>query len=476
MRNVFRTVLVSLVFVHVAVASPLDDYVAKKDASYQWRVIDEGTVTPLVAYKEIILTSQTWQGRDWHHRLHIFYPAQAKRISQVYLFITGGGWNDEEEKQREERLRKERESHATSGTPTTKPKREPRIEEVLATHVVTSTQTPMAVLSNVPRQPIFDGKSEDRIISYTMDEYLRTGDPTWLLLLPMTKSAVRAMDAIEEFARKEWKSDLTGFVVGGASKRGWTTWLTSAVDKRVKACSPIVIDVLNFDAQMKHQLASYGHYSEQINDYTERNLPEKWQTPRGKQLLTIVDPYFYLDRVTQPKFLILGTNDPYWTLDALNIYWDDMKGEKYVLYVANKGHAPIDMPRLFATFSSLVLKAAGKLTFPQMTWDLKATADGLRLKIDADKPLEHAWAYIATSPTRDFRKSKWHHEEMTASGRGYVHMLPMPEQGYAAMYGEALFKLEGGQPLYLCTNVKIIGPGPETPAEPAKAPQPSPSK
>ena len=47
---------------------------------------------------------------------------------------------------------------------------------------------------------------------------------------------------------------IENFVVAGGSKRGWTTCCTAAIDKRVLAAVPIVIDVLNVNANMQHHV------------------------------------------------------------------------------------------------------------------------------------------------------------------------------------------------------------------------------
>ena len=94
----------------------------------------------------------------------------------------------------------------------------------------------------VPNQPLVfekDGvaRDEDDLVAYTWEKFLESGDERWPARLPMTKAAVRAMDAVSAFAASPAGGNATvsSFVVSGASKRGWTTWTTAAVDRRVVA-------------------------------------------------------------------------------------------------------------------------------------------------------------------------------------------------------------------------------------------------
>src|SRR5690606_41540060 len=109
-----------------------------------------------------------------------------------------------------------------------------------------------------------------------------------------------------------------------ASKRGWTSWLTAAVDARVMAVAPMVIDVLNMRAQMDHQRATWGELSDEIQDYAALDLPTRLRTDRGSALLSMVDPFSYRAELTKPKLIMLSTNDRYWPLDALKLYWSEL--------------------------------------------------------------------------------------------------------------------------------------------------------
>src|SRR5690606_20307236 len=98
---------------------------------------------------------------------------------------------------------------------------------------------------------------------------------SWPLLFPMVKSAVRGMDAVQALVKEKAKKEVNRFVFSGASKRGWTTWLASAVeDPRLVAIGPMVIDMLNMPETLNYQYKTYGEYSIQIEDYTKLGIAQ----------------------------------------------------------------------------------------------------------------------------------------------------------------------------------------------------------
>lgn len=420
-RIIFVTLL--LLLIQTIGNADIFEYVGKEDASYKWEKVGQEPLPNDATKTELKLTSQTWQGIVWEHRIRIVKPKDVKNPTLVSLFITGSG----------------------SG----------RDELIYGSAVASGTGAPLAILHDIPNQPLFDGLREDDLIAHTFLKALETGDEEWPLLFPMTKGAVRAMDAIQEFFKQELDTEVNGFVVAGGSKRGWTTWLTAVVDDRPKGILPAVYDNLDLTRQMEHQLEAWGDYSEQIEPYTTRNIPQRLKEESVRGLGTLVDPYTYRDRVTVPKLIVNGTNDRYWPLDALNIYYDDLVGEKYILYVPNKGHDVGDAKRIIGDWTAFFRKVSGDINFPKLSWDFQKKQDGVELVVKSDIEPVKAVAWITESPTRDFRDAVWQELEMPREDSIYRYILKKPEQGYAAIFGEAVYK-SGGPEFFLSTNVYIL--------------------
>ena len=156
-----------------------------------------------------------------------------------------------------------------------------------------------------------------------------------------------------------------------------------------------------------------------------------------------------------PKLIVIGTNDRYWPLDALDIYYDDLVGDKYILYVPNKGHGVDDMERIIGDIVGFFLRVEGEAKFPELMWDYEEKDDGVELFIMSDIEPASVSVWTTTSPTRDFREAVWQAAKMTPEGSNYKYTLERPEQGYAAVFGEAVYK-SNGRNFYLSTQVYIL--------------------
>ncbi|MDA1232154.1 MAG: PhoPQ-activated protein PqaA family protein, partial [Planctomycetota bacterium] len=264
---------------------------------------------------------------------------------------------------------------------------------------------------------------------------------------PMAKSAVKAMDALEQFSEQQFEQPLKGFVITGASKRGWTSWLTSVVDKRIIATAPIVIDTLNFPKQMTHQKKTWGFYSEQIDDYTRKGLVHDDGIPRDgreSELWKMMDPYTYRAQLTLPKLLVVGANDRYWSVDAMSLYWDDLVGQKHIHRAPNGGHGLDDgKENALKTIAVFFRLAAANKTFPEFEWKPQVTESevGLTMTPSGDPSATRLW--VARSASNDFRESKWISQELDRNDRDFSGVAPRTLKEHVAVFGEAEYEYEG---------------------------------
>ena len=425
----------------LAFGTALDDYVAAPDENYKYSVVKTITGPGYTGYV-LDMTSQAWRSKSevnrtlWQHWLTIVKPDNATADTAL-LWINGG--------------------NNGGSAPSS-------IDPILGA-VASQVNTVIADLRMVPNQPLVfpDGgrpRSEDAIIAYTFDKYVKTGDATWPLLLPMVKSAVRAMDTVHDHLSKVsgGKTNISKFVVSGGSKRGWTTWLTAAVDKRVIAIIPAVIDVLNMDEQMKHHFSAYGFYSNAIEDYEEMKVFQRLDTPEGQALIKFVDPYEYRDRYTIPKFGVNSTGDQFFLPDSAQFYFHDLPGEKYLRYVPNTDHGlnSIEAPMSLIVFYKSILAGSAR---PKFTWEVKD--DGSIVVKTTTTPTQvNLWQ--ATNPKkRDFRLETigavWKSSPLAAEGTNtYIAKVPEPEEGWTAFFVELVFDSGSLIPFKFTTEVHVV--------------------
>jgi PhoPQ-activated pathogenicity-related protein len=395
------------------IPTALQEYVAADDDAFEWKIRGKDRHDGCLIY-DIDLTSQEWQGITWKHAMSAFVPEELRHEDTVLLYITGGSNGDRPDED----------------------------DLAMGCKLATLAQMPVAFLHHVPNQPLLGDKEEDDLISETFLRYLDTKDPKWPLLFPMVKSAVRAMDALEGIAQQEYGAAINRFVVTGGSKRGWTTWLSAVADERVAGIAPIVIDTLNFPPQMKHQMETWGEYSEQIADYTAKGLVDVMLKQPEIPLWRWVDPYTYRSQLTLPKLLINGTNDRYWVIDALNLYWDGLVGDKHVLYVPNAGHGLDDgREAALTTLAVFAQHVAMQMPLPNLTWKHDDDGNQMRLVVRSKDEPKAVRLWVAHSEDKDFRPDRWDATEISANGDGtYVAHVEKPASGHVAFFAEAIYR------------------------------------
>ncbi len=411
----------------------LDRYVAAPDSHYKYEIVKTVPGKGYTLYV-VDLTSQQWRTEKevdhpiWKHWLTIVKPDEVK--SNIgFLYINGGDNND----------------------------KVPDKPDVGGLAMALATNSVAAEIHQIPNQPLVfadDGKPrvEDQMIAYTWDRFLKGGDDNWPARLPMTKAVVRAMDTITAVTKS-----VDRFVVAGGSKRGWTTWTTAAVDKRVVAIAPLVIDLLNVPKSFDHHYRAYGAWADAIGDYKAMGVMDWIGTKRYRELLDEVEPYSYRDRYTMPKYIISAAGDQFFLPDSSQFYWNGLKGEKYLRYVPNADHSlrgSDARESVLAYYESIV----NNTPRPQMTW--KFEKDGAIHVVTKTKPSEVKLWQATDEKARDFR--------VVTVGKAYTsstlaekspgvfeaNVVP-PAKGWTAYFIELTYPT-GKHAMKLTTAVRVV--------------------
>ena len=421
----------------------LKDYVHAVDSTFRFEIV-HSVSGEAYDYHVLKMYSQHWLSPDivdqteWWHWVSIVVPKETP-YSTAMLWIGGGSTNS-------------------------KLPEEPN-ELILA--AATQTNSVVAQIHNIPFQPItfandtFGERYEDEIISYGWRKFLEGGakdqDAIWLARFPMTKAAKLAMDAVTEVVQENYQKSIDSFVVGGASKRGWTTWTTAATDDRVIAIAPVVIDLLNLVPSFQHHWRNYGFWAPAVGDYVREGVMDWVGTPEFDRMMEITEPYSFRKDYDMPKLLINAAGDEFFQPDSWKFYWDSLPGEKHVMYVPNSGHdvgSSDALPNLISFYNS-ILKNSQR---PIYSW--KIEGDQIHVNFDPNQKPVAIKLWSAYNPmARDFRIDvfgpNWTSEEISVPESGELTVnMTTPESGYRGYFVELTYG--GENPLKVTTGIDIL--------------------
>jgi PhoPQ-activated pathogenicity-related protein len=316
---------------------------------------------------------------EWWHYVDIIIPKQTTSSTGI-MFIDGGEKSDDY-------FRLDAQS----------------IENAIKTEAV------IVNVSNIPFQPLNflsseqDSFEEDDLIAFAWNKFLKQGakqkDVEWLPRFPMTRAIVRAMDLAQEIVLQ---NDIVvkDFVVSGASKRGWTAWTTAAVDSRVKAVVPMVIDMLNLVPSFENHYRSYGEFSPAVQEYVNYNIQDWLGTEEFKVLMSYIEPFSFIDKFTMPKYIINAGSDEFFSTDSWRFYYDKLPGEKIIRYVPNKNHS-LDGRYLTEDLVSYFYRVINDIEIPSLSWNL--SDNKLIAELDYDGEYDVSVWTAKNDNGRDFR-------------------------------------------------------------------------
>lgn len=427
-------------YVKAAQQEPLDHVLRAResDAGYEWR-----------HYR---MSSQTWQPAPvikparWRHSVEMHIPPGA--LPEKALLVVNNG--------------------VRFG-----PEQSPDYSREVLREISLLTRTVVVMITDVPNQALSFSDldvpvKEDEAVAHTWAHWMSDeAAPAELPLhVPMAVAASRAMDlAVQEL------SDLRveRFIVTGASKRGWSAWLTALSDERVVAIVPAVIDVADTSSMLAGLRKRYGgEWPLALWRYQAAGVLPQLGTPAFDRLMQLMDPMQYLQepgrRLDIPKYLVSASGDDFFSPDPVTNYLARLPGQTSLRVLPNSDHYGV-RAHVATTLVPLVQRIQAGRDLPAL--QVAAAGEGGLVEVRASELPVAVRLWTAANPDdRDFRYAcgvRFASQTLQVRNQAFSLQLPSVPSGWQAWFVEARFA-DG----FVATSpVSVL---PETfPAHPPKA-------
>lgn len=128
----------------------------------------------------------------------------------------------------------------------------------------------------------------------------------------------------------------------------------------ITAIMPLVPIEPNLLPVLHRQWQSYGGWTFTFNDYTEAGVMPQLDDDKFGQILKLIDPLTYEERLAKmPKFIIVSSDDEFMMFDWTSTYFDQLKGESKLLIAPNSEHTMITgLPDVLTSLSAFARSIA----------------------------------------------------------------------------------------------------------------------
>ena len=382
---------------------------------------------PVYEFRRLQMVSQVWEPepvvepRRWEHDVELHIPRTA--VPGRALLVVNNGVR-----------------HGPAQTPdyTREALREVALKSQMAVVMISDAPNQYVTFSDVD-QPL----REDDAVAHTWAHSLRGAAPELPLHVPMAAAASRAMDLAEQELAKQGLT-VDRFIITGASKRGWSAWLTALADDRVMAIVPAVIDVADTSDMLAGLRKRYGgHWPLALGSYQQAGVLQQLGTPAFKRLMTMMDPMQYLNeegqRLAIPKYLVSASGDDFFAPDPVTDYQQRLPGQTSLRVLPNSDHGGVRQ-QVVSTLVPAVTRLRDGKPLPSVQVSEGGQPGQMAVQFSEPPVAVKVWT-ASNSQDRDFRYvcGVRYQSETLVPQQHFTLQRTAPASGWQAQFVEAKF-------------------------------------